>query len=449
MSNLLRARESFCRQRQASRFDLNVSPIRFRSNRSSSLPGNCLRPLATIFMLNPGSRILAASLCLASLVVAFTGCGSRPADFKLNTAVLFRLELEYHEQFSAQKLKELDEVLVALFGTPDDPHVPTLSNADVKELLDPKKLKMAAGPVGRDELGRRMGLYREHCAHCHGISGDGAGPTAALLNPYPRDYRKGVFKFKSTPIGKKPTRDDLGLILTNGIPDTAMPSFKLLPEDELESIIQYVQYLALRGEVERLLIDELAELSEEEALTSADEDEMVRNVVSGVFASWMGAADEATMIPAPDGDVTHEVSVRLGRELFYGPVAGCVKCHGDSALGDGDQPAMYDDWTKDVYNPSDEKADEHLAQFRKLDTALEPRQIRPRDLRRQAFRGGHRPIDIFRRVRNGIDGTGMPAAASDLSDQQVWHLVAYVRSLRFEPLSRPAVSETDYQRHRQ
>ena len=29
-------------------------------------------------------------------------------------------------------------------------------------------------------------LYREHCAHCHGISGDGVGPTAVFLNPYPR-----------------------------------------------------------------------------------------------------------------------------------------------------------------------------------------------------------------------------------------------------------------------
>ena len=41
-------------------------------------------------------------------------------------------------------------------------------------------------------------LYMQHCLHCHGVSGDGAGPTAKFLNPRPRDYRQGIFKFKST-----------------------------------------------------------------------------------------------------------------------------------------------------------------------------------------------------------------------------------------------------------
>jgi mono/diheme cytochrome c family protein len=58
--------------------------------------------------------------------------------------------------------------------------------------------KMAAGPVWSDEPSAKHGLYRRHCAHCHGISGDGHGPTAMLLNPYPRDYRPALFKFKGT-----------------------------------------------------------------------------------------------------------------------------------------------------------------------------------------------------------------------------------------------------------
>jgi mono/diheme cytochrome c family protein len=74
-------------------------------------------------------------------------------------------------------------------------------------------------------LGNVRGLYREHCAHCHGITGDGAGPTAGFLNPYPRDYRKGWFKFKSTPLDVRPTHDDLKKIVLDGIPGTAMPSF--------------------------------------------------------------------------------------------------------------------------------------------------------------------------------------------------------------------------------
>ncbi len=42
-------------------------------------------------------------------------------------------------------------------------------------------------------------LYRRHCLHCHGVSGAGDGPTAPFLYPRPRDYRKGLFKFTSTP----------------------------------------------------------------------------------------------------------------------------------------------------------------------------------------------------------------------------------------------------------
>ena len=96
-----------------------------------------------------------------------------------------------------------------LFGTPDEPHVPQLADADASLVLDEGLIAMAAGPVGSDEDGNPRGLYREHCAHCHGVNGDGAGPTAAFLNPYPRDYRRGKFKFKSTPVGSKPTHDDL------------------------------------------------------------------------------------------------------------------------------------------------------------------------------------------------------------------------------------------------
>ena len=54
----------------------------------------------------------------------------------------------------------------------------------------------------------------------------------------------------------KPTDDDLRRVLLNGVAGTAMPSFKLLNEGEIEALIDYVKYLAIRGEVERRLIEE-------------------------------------------------------------------------------------------------------------------------------------------------------------------------------------------------
>ena len=78
-------------------------------------------------------------------------------------------------------------------------------------VLSMERLEQASGL-----LGEGRGLYRKHCATCHGITGNGRGITAAVLNPYPRDYRMGIFKFKSTKRGSKPTRDDMAKLIVTG-----------------------------------------------------------------------------------------------------------------------------------------------------------------------------------------------------------------------------------------
>src|SRR5207302_7364718 len=106
-------------------------------------------------------------------------------------------------------------------------------------------------------------LYRRHCLHCHGLAGDGHGPTAPWVNPHPRDYRAGKFKFLSV-MGenpgdkeRKPTRADLVRTLKQGIEGTSMPTFGLLPEKELNALVSYVIHLSLRGEVEYQIFREL------------------------------------------------------------------------------------------------------------------------------------------------------------------------------------------------
>ena len=73
-------------------------------------------------------------------------------------------------------------------------------------------------------------LYRKNCLHCHGVSGAGDGPTAPFLYPPPRDYRKGIFKFTSTPSGSRPHRDDLRRTITYGLHGTSMPAFDAAPD---------------------------------------------------------------------------------------------------------------------------------------------------------------------------------------------------------------------------
>ena len=102
-------------------------------------------------------------------------------------------------------------------------------------------------------------LYMRHCMHCHGVTGDGRGPTARYirnhkLNPLPRDFRRGIFKFTSIKMREYARRDDLERTIRQGLPGTYMPSFLLLQDDELGAIIEYVRFLSMRGEFERRLL---------------------------------------------------------------------------------------------------------------------------------------------------------------------------------------------------
>lgn len=394
------------------------------------------------------------------------GCGAPVAQFQPNLVFRKRQELTAGQDFQAKQTSDLQAGLVAYFGTPDEPHAPLLTDIDTSTVINEGKLKLAAGPVKSDQEGRVTGLYRKHCVHCHGITGDGQGPTARALNPYPRDFRMGIFKFKSTPKGSKPTHDDLKKILQDGIAGTAMPSFRLLDEGELDALVNYVKYLSIRGEVERRLLIALVDLDESERLIDlggeaedvSTQVDRLRSTTFGVVEKWQKAASEVSNIPPRsegwDEPETLAASVKRGRDLFYGTIANCYSCHGDAALGDGQQ-TDHDDWTKELDPKDPAKLREYLA------LRLPPlpvRTIKPRNLRLGVYRGGRRPIDLYWRISNGIEGVPMPNAqlkteqdppeAKKLTPEDVWSLVDYVRSLPNESISRPPQRPVENQRER-
>ena len=368
-----------------------------------------------------------------------------------------------------------------MFGTPDEPF------AMPETGLNQRKLTMAAGPVWSDKEGTKHGLYRRHCAHCHGISGDGRGPTAGILNPYPRDYRNGVFKFKSTYTASQPTDEDLRRTVREGIPSTAMPAFVLLPPDEVEALVEYVKYLSIRGQMETALTDYVFnELEPEDSLDPASNPELkellVNDLLANIMTGWQEAASQIIVPeePAiPPADRTPEQiaeSAAKGRELFYSAAKGnCMQCHGPTGLGDGQQ-TDFDNWSKankefidktdnlvleiqelkqrlpELEGDERTEADAELTRMAtELDqrreligTLLPPRNAIPRNLRDGTYRGGRRPVDIFWRVSAGIAGTPMPAggpategAQATLTQEEIWQIVDYVHSLPFEPASRP------------
>ena len=426
-------------------------------------------------MLNPQPLIPQHPTTFLLVTLGFClliGCDAPSDKFPPNKVFLARMERTQQVALDAPA-QDIDGALEAIFGTPDEPKwvVPTPSSASPIVQVD--SLKRAAGAVRSDEADLHFGLYREHCVACHGVSGDGTGPASRLLSPYPRDFRLGKFKFKSTPIGKKPTKSDLRRVLTDGIAGTSMPSFRLLKSDELEALVDYVVYLSVRGETERQLISYAANeldldanerlydpsLSQTNAEQYASRWKTIENFASTTASQWESAAESSLQVPEPppglpifgvlltlDLDADQEsllnASVQRGRQLFAGPIANCVSCHGPTGLGDG-QKNNYDTWTKDWTEGLDPQNRDEIRPFLKLG-ALKPQFISPRNLRLGIYRGGSEASDLYLRIVNGIEGTPMPAVAmmpdnpQGLSSADVWDLVNFLLSLPHDDLSRDA-----------
>jgi mono/diheme cytochrome c family protein len=169
-------------------------------------------------------------------------------------------------------------------------------------------------------------LYMTHCMHCHGVSGDGAGPTAKYLNPRPRDYRLGVFKFTSTQTPMKATKADLSRIVKQGIPGTYMPSFLLLEDAELTAIIAYVRWLACRGETEHKLATDLAGDFSKEAFAKRIESEKKDYDQAKVDYDKLSAADKKKTEPPVDpGDIESNVVTELFQRIGYSGKVGSVQ----------------------------------------------------------------------------------------------------------------------------
>lgn len=369
--------------------------------------------------IRPIIRRLVGLVCVAVLTAAIGCSRAEPPGFVLN------MEGRDPDTVSTVQAETIRQTLEQLFGTPDEPCAGETE-------LDPEKLRLAAGPMGRDAEGVSRGLFRQHCVECHGISGDGLGPAAALLNPWPRDFRNGIFKYTSTADGHKPVRADLQRTLLRGVPGTAMPSFAMLRQHEIDALLEYVKYLSIRGDVELFLFQEIVEGGQRraDALDVAD-------WIEGTVDQWADA-ENAVIVPPPkpplDTPEQRAASLARGAEL-YAPDSQqsildeetrCAKCHGPEGMGDGTETELYDDWNKRKKGVNEDETARKAAWF-----TLPIQQIRPRNLQEGIFRGGSGDNDLYWRIRAGIKGTPMPALepSGDVSPEDIWDLVYFIRSL--------------------
>ncbi len=334
----------------------------------------------------------------------------KPGEFP---DVLFAyLEPEEHDRLlrspsrlTAEQRQPLEKALENLFGTPAHPKLEG-------EAFD--GLRASLKPLDEDTLAQGSSLYRKHCLHCHGLTGDGRGSTAPWINPHPRDYRQGIFKFTSSnqkDSERKPRRDDLLRTIREGIEGTSMPSFGLLADDEIEALASYVIHLSIRGQTEFWVMSAIfgAEGFELRGEGPDAIAEGVNDYLGLIVRHWKDAQAAESRILKPEdtmpsyqfGSPEHKESARRGHTLFIQQGdAGCISCHIDF----GRQSAYkYDAWGTIV---------------------------RPADLTAGIYRGGRRPVDLYYRVHSGVNGSGM-TAFKDLPSKEIWDLVSFLQVLPY------------------
>ena len=278
---------------------------------------------------------------------------------------------------------------------------PELQTAVQQELRKrcgtPSAPKLLGGDAHDAQLLKRGAeVYQRNCQQCHGVSGDGDGLAAKYLTPRPRDYRRGIFKFTSTPYGSKPRREDLLRTIQHGVTGTSMPSFRLLPKRDLDAVLEYVLALTHRGELEQLLI---AQAESEGELNEEATDEAVENILDRWHSAREDVVEPATKMPP----ITAE-SIAAGAAIFQ--KRECFKCHGRDGRGG---LAGGIEVGNDAWGHKDPAA----------------------DLTSGMLHGGQTPLDIYRRISSGINGTPMPAFKDAFANEPdaIWQLTHYVLSL--------------------
>lgn len=337
--------------------------------------------------------------------------------------------------------------LTEMFGTPAKPKVSGFEPAALKVVDEALTGDVVIKTLKLDEktLAAGSASYRSHCLHCHGLTGNGHGPTGPWVNPPPRDYRQGVFKFTSSNLDqglRKPRREDLLHVLNHGIDGTSMPSFNILSDEDKEQLASYVIHLSIRGEVEyQTMLFQLRQITESkgadlagkarfetplrEDLKNPTMKQALEDNLAMVASRWVNnqkpeAAIKPENYPYGNADEEFLTSAARGGRLFVG---SCISCHQNYGR---ESNLVYDAWGTIV---------------------------RGRNVYDGIYRGGRRSVDLYYRIHSGINGAGM-TSYKDLKEKTtpediqkmgmtpeefaktdpIWDIVNFLRAVSYRDL---------------
>jgi mono/diheme cytochrome c family protein len=170
----------------------------------------------------------------------------------------------------------------------------SLSLGAVVCLVSLGQAKEAPAPFAASPL-RGQAVYQKACAACHGETGNGKGQGAGPLDPKPRDFTTGLYKFRSTGLGELPTDADLLNTVTNGVPGTQMPGFRnILTAQERADVVSYLKKFS---------------------------------------TDFENAEEEAAVLEIPEPPAATQEFVAEGKSIFM--ALDCYTCHGAQGKGNG------------------------------------------------------------------------------------------------------------------
>jgi mono/diheme cytochrome c family protein len=225
--------------------------------------------------------------------------------------------------------------------------------------------------------------YTEFCMPCHGVDGDGKGVASKGMKVPPRDFTTGIYKFGNVLSGELPHDSHLFTILDKGLHGTAMLPWDLTT-DQKEAVVQYIKTFAPK------------------VWEGKDKE--------------LGA--EVELIKDPYGMAHSSAAIAKGKSIYHGE-ANCQSCHrayiGLKELGVlmEEDPREID---MEVYT---QKAQETEWGFQNI----------PPDFTWDTVRSATTVEELAVRLAAGVGGTSMPAWKDTITDDQIWAVAYYVKSL--------------------
>lgn len=234
--------------------------------------------------------------------------------------------------------------------------------------------------------------YMEYCYQCHGVNGDGAGPAAYGMNPQPRNFQQGLFKFASVTSGELPTDEDLRYTIRHGLKGTQMLPWDLSNE-RTDAVIQYIK------------------------------------TFSPVWKTAQAGTPQAVTAD-PWGETGAEEAIRQGRKIYHG-LAQCQQCHPHYA-----NLEEIDAYSKEITGNGVTSLRES-PELSVLQDSSYGHKFMPPDYTKNPIKTGGDVASLYKVLGAGVGGTSMPAWKGMLSpkgdeaesEKNLWALAYYVNSL--------------------